>query len=58
MCTPHAQATSQTIYESMNPEILHLGGTWRLVYTSNSELLVLLAADNLPGWAMGLGFRR
>jgi len=48
-----------TRLEAYNPtpsptqEMDTLGGTWRLVYTSNSELLVLLAADNLPGFAVG-----
>ena len=43
----------------MNPtpspsyELAALSGKWRLVYTSNSEVMFLLAAENLPGLNVG-----
>ena len=45
--------------EAMNPtpspsyELAALSGKWRLVYTSNSEVMFLLAAENLPGLNVG-----
>jgi hypothetical protein len=45
--------------EAMNPtpspsyELAALSGRWRLVYTSNSEVMILLAAENLPGLSVG-----
>lgn len=48
-----------TALEAQNPTTVptealeSLAGTWRLVYTSNSELFLLLAADRLPGVKVG-----